>query len=97
MTEQKRKEKKWSLLYCPGDEVRDAAIRNLSKEAGLSEIMARLLYTRGYRTAKDVQAFFYQETAFLHDPFLLQDIMPAVQRIEKALERIGEFVQDYIK
>lgn len=94
MTEQKRKEKKWSLLYCPGDEVRDAAIRNLSKEAGLSEIMARLLYTRGYRTAKDVQAFFYQETAFLHDPFLLQDIMPAVQRIEKALER-GEKIAIY--
>ena len=94
MTEQNRKEKKWSLLYCPGDEGQDAAIRNLSKEAGLSEIMAGLLYTRGYRTVKEVEAFFRQDAACLHDPFLLCDIVPALERIELALER-GERIAIY--
>ena len=52
MTEQKRKEKKWSLLYCPGEIDRDAVIQTIANEVGLSPIMASLLYTRGYRTAE---------------------------------------------
>ena len=94
MTEQKRKEKKWSLLYCPGEDARDTAIRNLAKETGLSSILSTLLYTRGYRTASEVQGFFRQEAACLHDPFLLSDIVPAVERIALALER-GERIAIY--
>ncbi len=94
MAEQIKRQKKWSLQYRQGDETTDLAIQKLSEETGLSLIMARLLYTRGYRTSKDVSAFFHQEHACLHDPCLLRDVVPAVQRIRLALER-GETIAIY--
>lgn len=94
MAEQKNKPKKWTLHYQPGNRQIDAEIRALSEETGLSAIMASLLYTRGYHTAKEVHAFFHQEAACLHDPYLLQDMTPAVERIALALER-GERIAIY--
>ncbi len=94
MTEQKKKQKKWSLKYRPGNAEIDQAITDLSRSASLSPIMARLLYMRGYQTAEDVRVFFNQETAYLHDPYLMQDILPAVERISLALER-GERIAIY--
>ena len=75
------------MQYRRGNTAVDAAIAALAAETGHSPIMARLLYTRGYRTPEEVEAFFHQESACLHDPFLLQDIVPAVERIEAALEK----------
>ncbi|MBQ7347737.1 MAG: single-stranded-DNA-specific exonuclease RecJ [Clostridia bacterium] len=94
MTEQKKKQKKWSLQYRPGNAEVDAAIADLAAETDLSKIMAQLLYVRGYHTAKEVRAFFNQETACLHDPYLMRDIAPAVERISLALER-GEKIAIY--
>lgn len=94
MTEQKQRQKKWSLLYRKGDEVTDRAIASLATKTHTSEIMARLLYTRGYRTVEEVRAFFHQEAACLHDPYLLRDIVPAVSRIKQALEN-GERIAIY--
>ena len=94
MAEQKNKPKKWTLHYQPGNRRIDAEIRALSDETGLSAIMASLLYTRGYHTAQEVHAFFHQEAACLHDPYLLQDMIPAVERIALALER-GERIAIY--
>lgn len=94
MKKQRNREKTWSLLYRSGDAVTDAAIAALAKESGRSEIVARLLYTRGYRSASAVESFFHQETACLHDPYLLRDIEPAVARIALALER-GEKIAIY--
>ena len=94
MTEQKKKQKKWSLQYRPGNAEIDAAISSLAKETDLSEIMARLLYTRGYRSAGEVVSFLRQETACLHDPYLMCDVAPAVERIALALER-GEKIAIY--
>ncbi len=74
--------------------MRDEAIQSLSHATGLSEIIARLLYTRGYQTEDDVQAFFNQTESCLHDPFLLTDISDAVARIELALES-GERIAIY--
>ena len=65
-----------------------------SSSASPSPIMARLLYMRGYHTADEVRVFFNQETAYLHDPYLMQDIAPAVERISLALER-GERIAIY--
>ena len=94
MTEQKKKQKKWSLQYRPGNTEIDAGIAALVEETKLSPMMARLLYTRGYRTLDEVSSFLRQETACLHDPFLLQDIEAAVERISLALER-GEKIAIY--
>lgn len=94
MTEQQKKQKKWSLKYRPGNTEIDRAIGELAQNASLSSIMARLLYMRGYHTADEVRVFFNQETACLHDPFLMQDMLPAVERISLALER-GEKIAIY--
>ena len=94
MTENTKKEKKWSLKYCPGDPKLDEAIVSLAQETGLSEIMASILYQRGFTTKSEVQAFFHQETAALHDPFLMQDMGAAVARIAQAIEA-GERIAIY--
>ena len=82
-----RKKKKWVLKYSPGSPDADTGIRRVAEELGLSRVTAALLYTRGYRTAGEVTSFLHQENARLHDPFLLSDMEPALQRISKALER----------
>lgn len=94
MTEQNKNTKKWSMLYRPGNQETEAGIKALAKEAGLSEIMARLLYLRGYPTADRVRAFLRQEESQFHDPFLLLDMEKAVARIFAALEA-GERIAIY--
>ncbi|MBQ7335046.1 MAG: single-stranded-DNA-specific exonuclease RecJ [Clostridia bacterium] len=89
-----KKTKKWSLQYRPGDAVKDAEIVKLAKELSVSDVMAQLLYTRGYHTAREAQIFLHQEDALFHDPFLLQDIRPAIERIALAIER-GERIAIY--
>ena len=92
--EQNRKIKKWAFRYTKGDAATDSEIAALSAGSGLSTVMSTLLYTRGYRTAKQVEAFFRQETACLHDPYLMLDMKPAVERINQAIER-GERIAIY--
>ena len=94
MTDNKKKTKKWSLQYRPGDEATDAAIRALSEETGLSLIMSRVLYMRGYHTKAEVISFLHQEQACLHDPYLMQDMAPAVERILRAIDE-GERIAIY--
>ncbi|MBQ8441302.1 MAG: single-stranded-DNA-specific exonuclease RecJ [Clostridia bacterium] len=86
MTEQTKKTKKWSLLYRPGDQETDEGIHALARETGLSEIMARLLYTRGYPSAREVISFLRQEESQFHDPYSLLDMSLAVERIFAALK-----------
>ena len=86
MTEQTKKTKKWSLLYRPGDQETDEGIHALARETGLSEIMARLLYTRGYPGAREVISFLRQEESQFHDPYSLLDMSLAVERIFAALK-----------
>ncbi|MBQ8212668.1 MAG: single-stranded-DNA-specific exonuclease RecJ [Clostridia bacterium] len=92
--EQNRKIKKWAFRYTKGNAAIDSEIAALSAGSGLSTVMSTLLYTRGYRTVKQVEAFFRQETACLHDPFLMLDMKPAVERINQAIER-GERIAIY--
>lgn len=94
MKNQRTNEKKWSLLYQPGDRSTDEGIEALAREAGLSPILARLLYTRGYPTAQKVKAFLHQDEAHFHDPFLLLDMEKGIARLKTALER-GEHIAIY--
>ncbi len=91
---QNSKKKKWTLRYSKGNAEIDAKIAALSAQTGLSLIMARLLYTRGYRTPQQVNAFFRLEEVSLHDPYLMCDVPPAVERIQEAIER-GERIAIY--
>lgn len=92
MTEQKRKQKTWLLRYQGG--AAEAAIERIAEVTGYSPVMARLLYTRGYQTPEDVLAFLKQEETQLHDPYGMQDMERAVERIELALAR-GERIAIY--
>ena len=84
--ETKRQEKQWNIGYCPNEES-ESAIRRMALETNLSEITARLLYIRGYRTAEAAMRFLRLEETALHDPFLMKDMAAAVERIELALAR----------
>ncbi|MBE6590361.1 MAG: single-stranded-DNA-specific exonuclease RecJ [Ruminococcaceae bacterium] len=82
-----KKNKKWILQYQTGNAFADAAVASISKELSVSEIMAKLLYVRGYRTSREAHAFLCQEEAQFHDPFLLKDMEKGIERISRALER----------
>ncbi len=87
-----KKTKKWSLLYKAGES--DACVDQLARDIGVTPVMAKLLYTRGYRTAEQVRAFLKREETQLHDPFLMQDMEKAVSRIALAIEK-GERIAIY--
>ena len=87
------REKQWNISYVPSDEAQ-AQIRQMALQTGLSEIMTKLLYIRGYRSAEEAMRFLRMEETYLHDPFLMKDVSLAVDRIELALER-GEKIAVY--
>lgn len=89
-----KKTKKWSLLYDAGNADAERGVSALASALGVTPTMAKLLYTRGYKTAEQATAFLRQEEEQLHDPFLLADMEPAIERIALALER-GERIAIY--
>ena len=91
---QKTRKKRWNLRYQRDDAAAEIIIKKLAVETNLSEIMARLLYTRGYQSAEAVRAFLHKDEVMIHDPYLMQDMDRAVKRVEEALER-GEKIAIY--
>jgi len=84
--------KKWRLLSNRdehGDEV--AA---LARALGLLEPTAVLLYNRGYTTPELAKKFLDRDEIRFHDPFLLDDMEVACERIERAI-RDGEHIVVY--
>ena len=79
--------KHWALRYPEGDSAADAAAREIARTLGTSEILGKLLVTRGFRNAADADAFLRLEETRLHDPFLLTDMQRAVERILRAIEQ----------
>ncbi|MBR2010240.1 MAG: single-stranded-DNA-specific exonuclease RecJ [Clostridia bacterium] len=84
MAEHKRKEKSWKLRVATPTEEADAAV--LSRELGVSCVLARLLCRRGYRTPEEAKRFFNCTDAVLHKPFLMKDMDKAVARMQRAVE-----------
>ncbi len=85
--------KRWVLKEQNTDETR-AAVKEISSRLGVSETMARLLVNRGYKYAESAYKFIHMESELLLDPFLLADIYPAIERIQRANEA-GERVVVY--
>ena len=81
-----KNEKVWIENYAFGNKDTDDAVRTMSRELGISEILALLLYNRGYNTVDRARRFLQFEESNFHDPFLMKDMDLAVKRIETAIE-----------
>jgi len=65
----------------------DKELQNrLSKELGISPVLAQLLINRNISTSSEIKKFLSCEKSMLHDPFLLKDMAKAVTRIEAAIK-----------
>lgn len=58
---------------------------NLSEKLGVSTAIANLLVQRGITSFEEAKHFFRPSLKDLHDPFLMQDMLAAVERIEQAI------------
>jgi single-stranded-DNA-specific exonuclease len=77
----------WEHLTCS-----DEAAGQLGAALNLHPTLARLLCLRGFADPETAQRFLNPSLDHLHDPFLLADMMPAVERLERAIaqkERIA--------
>ena len=72
----------WSPLPCD-----DTAVQRLSAELDVSPVTARLLCIRGLGDLNDARRFLAPSLDDLHDPFLLADMAPAVDRVLAAIAR----------
>ncbi len=76
------REKKW-IVNEPGNPV---AVRQLSQELGVDQVLANLLVQRGITTYEQARKFFRPDLSMLHDPFLMKDMDRAVERLHSAIE-----------
>jgi single-stranded-DNA-specific exonuclease len=76
---------KWN--YQPPSQKTTEAANALARETGMSPILCRLLVERGINSAAEVKRFFSPRLNELHDPFLMQDMDRAVERLNQAMGR----------
>ncbi|GIP31404.1 single-stranded-DNA-specific exonuclease RecJ [Paenibacillus sp. J2TS4] len=75
-------------------ETNDDAVTRLIDELSLSPLLAKLLVARGMEQIEEVRKFLQVGAAQIHDPFLMDGIEIAVERIRSALQR-QEFIRIY--
>lgn len=74
--------KKWEC-----SKVCDEEIEKISKENNISKLLAKVLSSRGLFEATKVQKFLNPKLEELYDPFLMNDMDIAVDRIIKAINK----------
>jgi single-stranded-DNA-specific exonuclease len=62
------------------------AVKSLAHALKVSPVVAALLVSRGYQTEETALDFLNPSIEHLHDPYLLKDMKPAVERILRAIE-----------
>jgi single-stranded-DNA-specific exonuclease len=73
-------EKKWRLKTQPST----ATISKISSELNVSRLLAALFFQRGIEQFDDAKNFLNPKTDDLHDPFLMKNMLQAVERINTA-------------
>lgn len=76
---------KWTYEEATADET--AAATALAREVNIHPALGRLLLKRGIKTATEARRFFRPQLSDLHDPFLMNDMQVAVDRLNQALGR----------
>jgi single-stranded-DNA-specific exonuclease len=76
---------KWN--YAPPTSERQQAAKELAEKIGMSPIMAGLLIQRGIKTESAAKRFFRPMLNELIDPFLMNDMDVAVDRLNDAMGR----------
>ena len=61
-------------------------VKKLAKELAIDHTIASLLVQRSIETFDAAKTFFRPSLTDLHDPFLMQDMQKAIERIESAIE-----------
>ncbi len=64
------------------------------EQQGISPLVSKILSARGVTSFQESQKILYPGESLIHDPFLLEDMDKAVQRIQTALEK-EEFMAVY--
>ena len=80
-------EKRWHI-----QETDDASILDLADRAGISSVLAQILYNRGIRTNEEIRRYLYDDMDDLDDPFLMKGMKKAVERICRAIEEQEKIV-----
>lgn len=76
-------QKRWIYKATPDQKL----VEHLSKSLDISVSMGNLLVQRGITTFDNAKSFFRPSLQeHLHDPFLMQDMEKAVQRLDKAIQ-----------
>ena len=74
---------KWNLKETAPEQAAEAA--RLAKEAGVHPVLGKLLLDRGLHDPQEVKRFFRPQLTELHDPFLMDDMQAAVDRLNRAM------------
>ena len=75
----------WEIRQYTTDEETQAC--ELATRLGLFPAMGRLLVARGIHTYEEAQSFFSPRLEELHDPFAMEDMQIAVERLNRAIEQ----------
>lgn len=73
--------KKW-LIKSPDEQ----KVKEFEQQLAIPSIAAKILVARGFEDAQAAKAFLNIDETFVHDPFLLNGMDLAVERIKKAIE-----------
>ena len=74
---------KWN--YVPLTEQEQQIKENLVRELGISPVVCELLVRREVKNAEEAQKFFSPQLSDLHDPFLMDGMKEAVERLNFAI------------
>ncbi|MGM7683010.1 single-stranded-DNA-specific exonuclease RecJ [Cytobacillus sp. Hm23] len=72
---------RWKINECNEEQV-----QQLAGALSITPLVAKLLINRGIDTVEDAHAFLNIENQEFHDPFLLEDMDVAIERIKQAVE-----------
>lgn len=78
-----RQKRKWRFINKANNE---DSILNISSKLGCSYVLASLLVNRGYDSVESAESFLRKSQEILHNPFLLNDMDKAVDRILLAVK-----------